>query len=177
MVLSRRPITGNTLTFNGRWEKSGNSFSWLRESGISHHLRQTSIPRCGTCSVHRSTDTFRSRTVAERRDNFPHLVDRISLGHRQKRNDPQFGIIGQRERHDINDDAPRQRMIVRPNALSQRQYVMTRPPLGELGTDRVKAFNQLDKIAVAGMTTVIGAEYGDHVPGPRRPVYDQGAQL
>src|SRR5712664_3860279 len=94
----------------------------------------------------------------------------------RKRNDPQFGIIGHRERHDINDDAPRQRMIVRPNALSQRQYVMTRPPLGELGTDRVEAFNQLDKIAVAGMTPVIGAEYGDHVPGPRRPVYDQGAQ-
>ena len=76
----------------------------------------------------------------------------------------------------LGEDAPRQRMTVLRGNLHSRQNVMTRPPLGELRTDRIQAFNQFDKIAVASMTSIIDAESGEHVAGPRRPIYDQGAQ-
>src|ERR1700722_5563223 len=67
-------------------------------------------------------------------------------------------------------------MIVLPAALSHRPYVVTRPPFGEFRTDRLEAFDQLDKIAVADMAPIIGTESGERVLAPRRPIDEQGAQ-
>src|SRR5271155_5994689 len=67
-------------------------------------------------------------------------------------------------------------MVVLQAALGQRLYVMTRPPVGELRTDRVEAFNQLDKITVAHVAAIIDAESGERIAGPHRPINAQGAQ-
>jgi len=104
------------------------------------------------------------------------LLIQFASAHRQIIRDPQFRIIGYQERHAISEHTPRQRMIVLPAGLSHRPYVVTRPPFGEFRTDRLEAFDQLDKIAVADVAPVIDAKPGEHVLAPRRPIDEQGAQ-
>ena len=76
----------------------------------------------------------------------------------------------------IDDHASHQRMIVLRAALAHRQYVMSRPPLGEFRTDGVQPVHKLDKMRVAGTTAVIGAEPGESVLGTLAPIDHQGAQ-
>ena len=68
-------------------------------------------------------------------------------------------------------------MKVVSTAFAHLLYIVTRPPLGELGANRLKLLDQLNEMRIASMTAIVGAEPGQRVLGTRRPIDHQGAKL